>query len=144
MFEFSNLKNKVVLIVNTASNCGFTGQYKDLEELHDLYQKQGLEVLGFPSNDFGSQEPGTNEEIVNFCTKKFDVSFKLFEKSHVKKDPKNPLYTLLTEKSEDKYKGKIGWNFVKFLINKEGEIVGRYSSMKNPKKLKKEIETLLK
>lgn len=141
--NFSEFKDKVVLIVNTASKCGFTGQYKDLEDLHKAYKDKGLVVLGFPSNDFGEQEPLDNEEIVNFCTSKFDVSFTLFEKSHVKKEPKNKLYRLLTEQSPKKFQGKIGWNFVKFLINKNGEIEARYSSMKNPSKLKSTIEGLL-
>ncbi|MCL4135684.1 UNVERIFIED_CONTAM: hypothetical protein GTU68_025281 [Idotea baltica] len=141
--DFDNYRGKTLLIVNTASNCGFTNQYGGLEKLYQEFKDKGFLVLGFPSNDFASQEPGSNEDIKKFCKLRFGVSFPLFKKSSVKGSEKNQLYKLLTENSSKKYQGEIGWNFVKFLVNKEGQIVGRYSSIRSPKSLKNKIKEIL-
>ena len=141
--DFNQYKGKTLLIVNTASKCGFTDQYEDLEDLYQKFENQGLIVLGFPSNDFGSQEPENNDAIKKFCKLKYGVTFPLFKKSNIKGDNKNELYKLLTEYSGKKYQGEVGWNFVKFLINKQGEVVGRYSSIKNPAGLEKIIKKIL-
>ena len=134
-FDFSNLKGKVSLFVNTASKCGFTSQYKSLEKLYQTYKDDGLVVLGFPSNDFGSQEPGSNEEIVKFCKINYGVTFPMFEKASVKGDEKQETYKILTSAKE--FEGDPGWNFVKFLVDKNGVVIGRYSSISGPKKLEK-------
>lgn len=125
-------EGKVLLIVNVASKCGFTKQYKPLEAIYQKYKGQGLVVLGFPSNDFGSQEPGTSEEIKTFCSSKYDVTFPLFEKGSVKsgKD-QQPLYTALSGK-ESPFPGDVKWNFGKFLIGRDGKIVKRFDSRDEP------------
>jgi len=117
---------KVLLIVNVASQCGYTPQYKGMEELYQKYQAQGFEILAFPCNDYGMQEPGTNEEIQQFCSTRYDVSFPLFDKVHAKGSQQHPLYTELTQAVEPK--GEVSWNFEKFLVNKKGEVVARYKS----------------
>ncbi|PVV03651.1 hypothetical protein BB560_001853 [Smittium megazygosporum] len=143
-FNFSSLKGKVVLIVNVASKCGFTPQYKDLESLHQEYKDKGLEILGFPCNQFGSQEPGTEEEIVSFCSTKYNVSFPIMAKSDVNGDKENPVYAFLkSEKHGLLGLKRIKWNFEKFLVDRNGKVVGRYASTTNPSSLKKEIEALL-
>ncbi len=128
----SSFKGKVALIVNTASKCGYTGQYKDLQELYAKYKDKGFVVLGFPSNDFGGQEPGSNKEIKTFCETNFNVKFPLFDKGAVKGAQKQPLYKFLTEEAGDAYKGEVGWNFEKFLVDKKGHVVGRYKSGVKP------------
>lgn len=145
VINFSEYSGKVVLCVNTASNCGFTGQYKDLEELYQSYKERGLVVLGFPSNDFGGQEPGSNSEIKEFCDFKYRTTFPMFEKSPVKGAQKQDVYKFLCEESPDEFKGDPGWNFIKFLISKDGAVVGRFSSMTSPssKKLKSAVENAL-
>jgi glutathione peroxidase len=120
----------VVLIVNLASYCGYTPQYAGLENLHQKYKDSGLRVLGFPCNDYGAQEPGTNEEIVQFCTKNYGVTFELFDKVHAKGSQQHPLYAQLTSQATPP--GDVAWNFEKFLINKKGEVVGRYRSSVAP------------
>lgn len=130
--KLADYKGKVALIVNTASKCGYTGQYKDLQELYAKYKDKGFVVLGFPSNDFGGQEPGTNKEIKTFCQTNFNVKFPLFDKGAVKGPQKQPLYKFLTEESGDGYKGEIDWNFEKFLVDKKGHVVGRYKSGVKP------------
>jgi glutathione peroxidase len=124
----TNLKpyaGKVLLVVNVASKCGNTPQYKGLEEIWRKYKDQGLVVLGFPCNDFGSQEPGTNAEIKTFCSSKFDVTFPMFDKLHVKGPETHPLYT---ELSGDKspFPGPVKWNFGKFLVSRDGRIIARF------------------
>jgi glutathione peroxidase len=119
----------VLLIVNVASRCGFTPQYTGLEQLYRQYHAQGLEVLAFPSNDYGGQEPGTNEEIVQFCSTKYDVTFPLFDKVHAKGGQQHPLYARLTTVDSD---GDVSWNFEKFLVNKQGEVVARFKSAVKP------------
>ncbi|GJQ64444.1 MAG: glutathione peroxidase [Melioribacteraceae bacterium] len=129
--NLSEYKGKVLLIVNVASKCGYTRQYEGLQKIYEQYRSEGLEILGFPCNDFGGQEPGTNEEIVEFCTLNFGVEFPMFDKIKVLGDDKDPLYQYLTT-NEDTGKGDIGWNFEKFLISKEGKILGRYKSGVKP------------
>ncbi|NJL99538.1 MAG: glutathione peroxidase [Synechococcaceae cyanobacterium RM1_1_27] len=120
----------VLLIVNVASYCGYTPQYEGLEGLHRTYGSQGLKVMGFPCNDFGSQEPGSNEEIKTFCSSRFGVEFPLFDKVHAKGSQQHPLYAALTTQADPA--GEVAWNFEKFLISKDGQIVGRYRSSVSP------------
>lgn len=122
---------KVLLIVNVASKCGYTPQYEGLESIYRKYQAQGLVVLGFPCNDFGSQEPGTNDEIKSFCSSNYDVTFPLFDKLHVKGAKQHPLYTVLAGK-ESPFPGDVKWNFGKFLVSREGLIIGRFESGDRP------------
>ncbi len=124
-------QGKVLLIVNVASRCGFTPQYEGLEALWRKYKDQGLMVLGFPSNDFGGQEPGTAEEIKQFCHSRYDVTFPLFEKLHVKGAEKQPLYMELTG-STSPVPGEVKWNFGKFLIGRDGQILTRFDSNVTP------------
>jgi len=124
-------QSKVLLVVNVASQCGLTPQYKALEAIHRKYKDQGFTVLGFPCNDFGAQEPGTHEEIKKFCSEKYDVTFPLFSKLHVKGDEQHPLYAALTGK-ESPFPGDIKWNFGKFLIGKDGKIVKRFEPQTKP------------
>ncbi len=124
-------KGEVLLIVNVASQCGFTPQYKALEAIHRKYKDKGFTVLGFPCNDFGSQEPGTVEEIKKFCSEKYDVTFPLFAKLHVKGAEQHPLYAALTGK-DSPFPGDIKWNFGKFLIGKDGRILKRFESQTKP------------
>ncbi len=126
----SKYAGKVSLVVNTASECGYTPQYKGLEALYLKYKAKGFVVLGFPSNDFGAQEPGSNAEIKKFCELKFKVSFPMFSKDRVTGDDKQSVYKFLTEAAAEK--GEVKWNFEKFLINKKGEVVGRYKSGVTP------------
>lgn len=142
--KLSDYNGKVLLIVNVASKCGFTSQYAGLQKIYNKYNSQGFEVLGFPCNDFGEQEPGTNEEISNFCSINFGVTFPMFDKIHVKGDKKAPLFDLLTNNSITG-KSPIKWNFEKFIVDKEGNIVDRFRSVTKPdsKKIISLIETEL-
>ena len=124
-------KGKVVLIVNVASKCGLTPQYKSLEALYQKYKDKGLVVLGFPCNQFGSQEPGTNEEIKEFCSSKYSVTFPLFDKIDVNGEKRHPLYVALAGK-ESPFPGDIKWNFGKFLIGQDGKILKRFESRTAP------------
>jgi glutathione peroxidase len=142
--SLSDYKGQVLLIVNTASKCGFTPQYEGLEKLHATHKNAGFAVLAFPCNQFGSQEPGSTEEIVEFCEMRFQTSFPLFEKIDVNGTNSHPLYKHL--KSE--VKGLLGterikWNFTKFLVNRDGEVVGRFGSQKKPADIESEIIALL-
>ncbi|MGF1590864.1 MAG: glutathione peroxidase [Pleurocapsa sp.] len=128
--KFADYQGMVLLIVNVASYCGYTPQYQGLEELNQQYGDRGLRVLGFPCNDFGAQEPGTNEEIANFCETSYGVSFELFDKIHAKGPQQHPLYQALTNSVEPK--GDVAWNFEKFLIGKQGEVVARFGSSVTP------------
>jgi glutathione peroxidase len=134
-------QGKVVLMVNTASKCGFTGQYEGLEALYAKYKDRGLVVLGFPSNDFGNQEPGSEEQIQQFCRLTYSVEFPMFEKIHVKKGNADPLYQYLAEQTGVYPK----WNFYKYLIDRNGKVVDYFSSITSPesKKLVNAIERLL-
>ncbi len=122
-FDLASLKGKKVIIVNTASKCGYTGQYEGLEKLYKEYGKDGLVILGFPTNDFNSQEPGTNSEIAAFCTQNYGVTFPMMEKITVKGDDMNPIYRYLTQKNENGLEdSKVMWNFQKYLINENGQL----------------------
>lgn len=126
-------KGKVILIVNTASKCGFTKQFEDLQNLWELHQKDDFVILGFPANNFMNQEPGSNEDIIEFCQLNYGVDFPMFEKISVKGKDIHPLYDYLTsKKSNPEFGGKISWNFNKFLISKNGKILARFSSPTNP------------
>ena len=142
--KISDYKGKVLLIVNTASKCGFTPQYSELEELYQNLNKAGLEIPAFPCNQFGSQEPGSNEEIKEFCSLNFQTSFPLFSKIDVKGSKADPLFNFLTT-SKPGILGleAIKWNFTKFLISKEGEVVGRFAPNTKPKEIANQIENLL-
>lgn len=126
--DLSKYQGKVVLMVNTASKCGLTPQYEQLEALHEKYADKGLAILGFPANEFGKQEPGTDSEIGEFCQKNYGVKFDMFSKVVVKGDGQCPLYQFLTSKDTNpKFAGPIKWNFEKFLINRDGEVVARFA-----------------
>ncbi|GME99508.1 unnamed protein product [Ambrosiozyma monospora] len=143
-FPFKNLKGKVVLIVNTASRCGFTKQYKELQQLYSKYSDQGLEIIAFPCNQFGGQEPGTNTDIVEFCTSKYDVQFPIMEKCDVNGVNESPIFTWLKDGKTGFFGLKvIKWNFEKFLIDKQGNVIQRYASIKTPMKISGDIEVLL-
>lgn len=166
VIDLQDLKGKVVLIVNTASKCGFTGQYEGLQALYEKYSDKGLEIIGFPCDQFAGQEPGSNEEVKGFCSLNYGVTFPLSEKVEVRGENAHPLFKYLTEKAP--FKGlehlpgseglvnflkanfpkfldadSIKWNFTKFLINKDGEVVGRFESPVAPVALEGKIEELL-
>lgn len=145
--RLAEFTGKVLLIVNTASQCGFTPQYTGLEKLYQTYKDRGLEVLGFPCNQFGSQEPGSAADIGAFCEKNYGVSFPMFGKIEVNGENAHPLYRFL-KKEKPGLLGPLGggaikWNFTKFLINRQGEVVARYASTTKPESLAKDIERLL-
>lgn len=166
--SLADYKGRVLVIVNTASKCGFTPQYEELQELYKIYQEQGLEILGFPSNQFAEQEPGSNAEVQNFCQINYGVTFPLFEKIDVRGKAAHPLFKYLAEKAPfkgfdlnhpigEKLQGvlqekfpeflegnDIKWNFTKFLIDRKGNVVGRYEPTTVPLAMKEEIEKLLK
>ena len=164
--DLAELKGKVVLVVNTATGCGFTPQYEGLEKLYELYHEKGFEILDFPCNQFADQAPGTDDEIHQFCTLKYKTKFDQLAKVEVNGENEEPLYTFLkAEIAEEKVEGAknklamkaiskiskttkkpgdIKWNFTKFLIDREGNVVGRYSPTDTPAKLSKDIVTLMK
>lgn len=141
--SLNQYKGKVLLIVNTATECGFTPQYEGLEELYKTYKDQGFEILDFPSNQFGGQAPGTDTEIANFCTSRFGTTFDRFAKIDVNGKNEDPLYTYLKKAQGGLLGDKIKWNFTKFLVDKEGKVVNRYSSQKKPENIASDIEKLL-
>ena len=125
--DLARFRGKVLLIVNTASQCGYTPQYKDLESIYEKYKSQGFEVLAFPANEFGSQEPGTDEQIKEFCSTNYKVSFPLFSKIVVGGKQIHPFYEFLTSSTTNpKFAGQIPWNFAKFLVNRKGEVIARF------------------
>ena len=128
--NLDHYKGKVILIVNTASKCGYTPQYEGLESLYKKYEDSGLVIIGFPANNFGGQEPGTNEQIIQFCKATYDVTFPMMSKISVKGDDIHPLYKYLTQ--ESKLPGEITWNFNKFLIDRDGNVAARYDSKVTP------------
>lgn len=143
--DFSTYKGNVLLIVNTASECGFTKQYKGLEELHKKFEGQGLKILGFPCNQFGHQEPGDSQTIASFCQKNFGVTFQLFEKVDVKGKDANPLFKYLTDAAPGVLGSKaIKWNFTKFLVDRQGNVIKRFAPTVEPEKIIPELETALK
>src|SRR3989338_2371633 len=128
--NLGDYKGKLLLVVNTASKCGYTPQYKTMEELYQKYNAKGFEILAFPANNFRSQEPGTNEEIKNFCALQYKTTFPLFSKISVKGDDIHPLYQYLT--SQSGFEGPISWNFNKFLISPDGHVLARFDSKTDP------------
>lgn len=142
--SLKDYKGKALLIVNVASKCGFTPQYKGLQEVYDKYKDQGLEILGFPCNQFGGQEPGTEADITSFCELNYGVNFPMFAKVDVKGDKAHPLYTYMTEQAPGLLGMKaVKWNFTKFLIGKDGKVVGRFAPQTKPVDLEVEIEKVL-
>ena len=142
--DLSQYQGKVLLIVNTASKCGFTPQYKGLQTLFEKYRERGLEVLGFPCNQFGHQEPGDEAAISEFCELNFGVDFPLFGKIDVNGDGAHPLYRHLKEEAPGLLGSKaVKWNFTKFLVNRDGQVVKRYAPTDKPESLAKDIEKLL-
>jgi glutathione peroxidase len=144
--DLSKFKGDVLLIVNTASQCGLTPQYEGLEALYGKYKAQGFDVLGFPANEFGHQEPGSDSEIKQFCSSKYNVTFPMFSKIVVKGQGIHPLYQYLTSKETDpKFPGEIRWNFAKFLVNRKGEVIARFEPVDKPDspKVVKAIEDAL-
>ena len=129
----SQYQGKVVLIVNVASRCGYTPQYAGLEKLYEKYENKGFVILGFPANNFGGQEPGTNEEIKTFCSSKYNVTFPMYSKISVKGADIHPLYQFLTDKQANpKTGGDIQWNFTKFLVDRDGKVIARFESKVTP------------
>lgn len=143
--SLNNFKGDVLLIVNTASECGFTGQYAGLQTIFEEYEESGFKVLGFPANNFGGQEPGSDEEIVSFCELNYGVSFPLFSKISVKGEDQHPLFQMLTTAENPDFTGEVGWNFEKFLIDRNGNLVRRFKSNVEPEseELLNAIEELL-
>ena len=130
--SLQSYRGKVMLVVNVASQCGFTPQYEELQTLFTTYEARGLEVLGFPANEFGAQEPGTSEEIATFCSSRYGVTFDMFEKIVVKGPKIVPLYRTLTTESPEAFQGDIPWNFTKFLVDKQGFVIGRFPPTTTP------------
>jgi glutathione peroxidase len=141
--QLADYKGKVVLVVNTASQCGFTPQYGGLEKLYEEYAGRGLVVLGFPCDQFGHQEPGTEEEIATFCETSFGVTFPMFSKIDVNGKDAHPLYQWLKNEKKGTLGGAIKWNFTKFLVDPEGNVVKRYGSATKPDDIADDIEALL-
>ena len=142
--SLADFKDKVVLIVNTASKCGFTPQFEGLENLHQELQAEGLVVLGFPCNQFGKQDPGSDGQIEEFCQLNYGVSFPMFSKIEVNGAGTHPLYQYLKNEAKGLMGSKnIKWNFTKFLVNKEGEVVKRYAPTDKPQAIKRDIQALL-
>ena len=141
--DFETFRGKVVLVVNTASKCGFTPQFDGLEKLYETYKERDFVILGFPCNQFSNQDPGTNEEIEEFCQLNYGVTFPMFEKIDVSGDDAAPLYNWLKEQQGGLFGDAIKWNFTKFLIDREGEVVDRFAPQKKPEHMKAAIEQLL-
>ena len=141
--SLSDYQGKVLLIVNTATRCGFTPQYKGLQELYEKYKEQGFEILDFPCNQFAHQAPGSASEIATFCETRFGITFKQFAKIDVNGENAIPLYQYLVKQKKGKMGDRIKWNFTKFLINRDGKVVERFSPMTKPEKIEKYIKELL-
>jgi glutathione peroxidase len=142
--SLADYRGKVLLVVNTASKCGFTPQFAGLEELHEKYQDRGLQILGFPCNQFGKQDPGSNGEITEFCQLNYGVSFPMMAKIEVNGSGTDPLYGHLKKQAPGALGTRaIKWNFTKFLINRDGEVVKRFASATKPHQMEKDIEALL-
>ena len=142
--SMAEYKNKVLLIVNTASKCGFTPQYKELEELYQLYKQEDFIVLGFPCNQFLKQEPGSNAEIQTFCQLNYGVSFPMFEKIKVRGNDAHPLFKYLTKQAPGWFGDAVKWNFTKFLVDRQGKVINRYAPTTNPREIAPDIEKLIK
>lgn len=143
MVDLQDYKGKVLLIVNTATGCGFTPQYEGLQDLYEKYQAQGFEILDFPCNQFGNQAPGTEAEIEDFCQSRYGVTFKMFAKVNVNGDAEEPLFTYLKSQQKGLMGNKIKWNFTKFLVDRNGKVVDRFAPTVTPEKIDTEIAKLL-
>lgn len=141
--SLADYSGRVVLVVNTASKCGFTPQYKGLQELHEAYADKGLAIIGFPCNQFGGQEPGGSGEIEEFCQVNYGVTFQMMEKINVNGDDAHPLFKWLREQKSGVMGNKIKWNFTKFLIGKDGQVIERYAPATKPEKISGDIEKAL-
>ena len=141
--SLSDYRGKVMLIVNTATGCGFTPQYAGLQQLYTDYREKGLEILDFPCNQFANQAPGSDEEISKFCVGRFAVSFKIFSKVDVNGEKEEPLFKYLKREKSGLMGSKIKWNFTKFLVDRDGTVLRRYAPMVTPEKIQKDIEALL-
>jgi glutathione peroxidase len=143
--DLGSFRGHPILIVNTASKCGYTPQYEGLQKLYERYREDGLVVIGFPSNDFGNQEPGTAEEIGNFCRLNYGVSFPMMAKVHTKGPEQAPVYRVLTTESDEKFRGDVRWNFTKFLVDQNGRVVARFDSGVDPldEQITSAVEALL-
>ena len=141
--SLKDYEGKVILIVNTASKCGFTPQYEGLQKLHDRYAEQGLEIIALPCNQFRGQEPGTNAEVQEFCQMNFGLSFPVMGKVEVNGEGRHPLYSYLTKQAGGLFNDNIKWNFTKFLVDRNGQVVDRFGSITKPADLAKPIEALL-
>ncbi|MDO4926959.1 MAG: glutathione peroxidase [Turicibacter sp.] len=142
--KMEQYKGNVVLVVNTASKCGLTPQFKELEELYQNYHAEGLEVLGFPCNQFAKQDSGSNEEIHEFCQLNYGVTFTMFEKIEVNGTNAHPLYQFLKQEAKGLFGSEIKWNFTKFLIDRDGNVIKRYAPTVKPSKIAVDIKKLLK
>ena len=141
--DFAQFEGKVLLIVNTASKCGFTPQFAGLEELNQKYRERGLVVIGFPCDQFASQDPGSDSEIEGFCQLNYGVTFHIMKKIDVNGDNAHPIFVYLKEKTKGLLGSSIKWNFTKFLISRDGETIKRYAPITKPEKLEKDIEAML-
>lgn len=141
--SLADYRGKVLLIVNTASECGFTAQFAGLQQLYDQYHHQGFEILGFPCNQFNNQDPGTNEEISNFCQRQYGVRFQMFDKVDVKGEHAHPLFNYLTNAAKGMVTKQIKWNFTKFLIDKNGNVIKRYAPQTKPENISTAITEAL-
>lgn len=141
--SLSDYQGNVLLVVNTASKCGFTPQFKGLQELYESYQEKGFEILGFPCNQFGSQDPGSNEEISQFCSSNYGVTFPMFSKIDVKGENAHPLFKYLTKETKGIINDQIKWNFTKFLVDKNGNVIDRFSPQTKPENIRDKIERAL-
>lgn len=141
--SFDNYKGKVMLIVNTACNCGFTPQLEGLQKIYSEFKEKGFEILGFPSNQFANQDPGTNKEIYEFCTSTYGVTFALFEKIEVNGHNESPLFNYLKENASGLLTNEIKWNFTKFLIDRNGKVIKRFAPIIKPQNIIRDIEFLL-
>lgn len=144
MVKMSKYKGDVVLVVNTATKCGLAPQFDELEELHQKYGTKGLSILGFPCNQFANQESGSNDQIQNICKLNFGVTFSLFEKVDVNGEKAHPLYKYLRREAKGLFSDKIKWNFTKFLIDKQGNVIRRYAPTVKPSAIEKDIVKLMK
>lgn len=143
LLDMKQYEGKVLLIVNTATGCGFTPQYNGLQDLYDKYKDKGFEILDFPCNQFGHQAPGDNDEIASFCTMRYGITFQQFNKVDVNGKNEEPLYTFLKKHKNGVMGNKIKWNFTKFLIDREGNVVERFAPTVEPKKIEEYISKLL-
>lgn len=141
--SLADYQGKVLLIVNTATGCGFTPQYDGLQDLYEKYQSQGLEILDFPCNQFGHQAPGSDEEITDFCQSRYGVTFQQFKKIEVNGAGEEPLYTFLKSQKKGVMGNNIKWNFTKFLVDRKGNVVARFAPTVTPEKIEEQIKELL-